>query len=274
LSFLLARHSAAVSFAIWIAWAMPAQSDTPAPPGSALDQCSVIVTGTDMRSRPDGVSRCLLQVLAKVSGDPRLATDPGVRQAANKAEDLVESIAYFDRLSDLPMHDEQGSRDRPFDLVVRFDPAKVDALLASVGHKPWRSTRPALVVAIDVHDQRGGAFPLTADGIFGARQREALFTAGERFGMRIVLLPELGQSDGETERDPLERAKGTIHETPLALLSGRLVWSSADFGWVGTWRLRDGENEVSWEVRGVSFDEAFRNAIGGAAEALSGTGKP
>jgi hypothetical protein len=253
---------------------MPSRAETPAASGAALDQCTVIVTGTDMRSRPAGLSRCLLQVLAKVSGDPRLASDAHAQAATENAGDLVESIAYFDRMSDLPMHDEQGSRDRPFDLVVRFDPARVDALLASLGHKPWRTTRPALVVAIDVRDQRGGAFPLTADGIFGARQREALFAAGERFGMRIVLLPELGQPDGETSKAPLDRAKATIHDVPLALLTGRLAWSNADYGWVGTWRLQDGTSEASWEVRGVSFDEAFRNAIGGAAEVLSGTGKP
>ena len=40
----------------------------------------------------------------------------------------------------------------------------------------------------------------------------------------------------------------------------------------GGWPI-DGKT-YRWQVRGVSFDEAFRVAMGGAAQILSGNGQP
>ncbi|TIW55589.1 MAG: DUF2066 domain-containing protein, partial [Mesorhizobium sp.] len=36
----------------------------------------------------------------------------------------------------------------------------------------------------------------------------------------------------------------------------------------------DGGKTYRWQVRGVSFDEAFRVAMRGAAQVLSGNGQP
>ncbi len=57
-------------------------------------------------------------------------------------------------------------------------------------------------------------------------------------------------------------------------LLGRLVWSDKDLGWVADWRLASGGTSYDWQVRGVSFDEAFRVAMRGAAQILSGNGQP
>ena len=246
---------------------LPAQ-----PVGSvaSLYQCRVIVTGTDMRNRPVGMAQCLRRVLAKVSGDPALADDPRLDEVASRAGALVESFAYFDRMSDIPHHDEQGSRDRPFDLVAEFDPAKVDAALAALGSAPWRN-RPALVIAVSVKDQDGSEYMLSADGADGERQREALFDAADRFGLRVVLLAtqDLPARDA-TGPEIVARAARTVRSTELAALTGTLVWSEADTGWVGAWHVAGDGREGSWGIRGVSFDDAFRNAIGGAAAVLSG----
>lgn len=242
------------------------------PSGSAgsLYRCSVIVTGTDMRNRPSAMGQCLRRVMAKVSGDPALADDPRLEEIASKAGTLAESFAYFDRMSDIPHHDEQGSRDRPFDLVVEFDPAKVDAALTAMGSTAWRN-RPALVVAVRVKDQEGDEYRLSADDADGERQREALFAAADRFGLRVILLPEQ-ELPAENAAGPgiVARAARTVRSTELAALTGTLVWSDADAGWAGNWHVAQGGRERSWSIRGVSFDDAFRNAIGGAAAVLSG----
>ena len=249
-------------------------SAQPAGSPTSLYQCTVIVTGTDMRNRPSAMAQCLRRVLAKVSGDPALADDPRLEDVASRAGTLAESFAYFDRMSDIPHHDEQGSRDRPFDLVVEFDPAKADATLAALGSAPWRN-RPALVVAVSVKDQDGTDYMLSADGVDGERQREALFAAADRFGMRVILLPkqDLPGRDA-TGPEIVARAARTVRSTDLAALTGALVWSDADAGWVGTWHVARGGRESSWSIRGVSFDDAFRNAIGGAAAVLSGHRSP
>ena len=59
----------------------------------------------------------------------------------------------------------------------------------------------------------------------------------------------------------------------VALL-GRLSWSDVDLGWIAEWSLSIDGKHHAWSVKGVSFDEAFRNAVRGAAPVLSGNGAP
>jgi hypothetical protein len=43
---------------------------------------------------------------------------------------------------------------------------------------------------------------------------------------------------------------------------------------VTEWRLEAEGRSHRWQMRGVTFDEAFRRGIGGAAQVLSGNGDP
>ena len=155
---------------------------------SGLFTCRVIVTGTDLRERPAGLERCVRAVVVKVTGMPQLADDPRAFAIAGRAAGLVEDIVYLDRMTDLPRHDEQGTRDRPFDLVAHVDPEKLRAELASVGLKPWLD-RPTLLASVQV-STGAERFRLTADGLAGERQRRALLAAGETYGLRVALLTE------------------------------------------------------------------------------------
>jgi uncharacterized protein len=213
-----------------------------------------IVSGTVTETRADGLARCLRDVLVKVSGDPRLLDDPRIDALEGKPADLVEDFAYIDRMSDLPHHDEQGSRDRPFTLIVHFSPPKIDAVLARLGEGPWRGERPPLLIRVTVRDRTGASFAMTADADADERLREALLAAADRYGMRVVL-PPAGQ--------PASLPAGVP-------LTGTLVWSDADFGWNGDWHISWDGNDYRWANRGVSFDGAFRNAVLGAMAVLAG----
>ncbi len=101
-----------------------------------LYEATVFVTGQGEETRAPALARALAAVLVKVSGDPRLADDPGVAALAARAPDLVTGYGYRDRMEGIPVHDEQGSRDRPYDLTVAFDAAGVDAALAGLGRAP------------------------------------------------------------------------------------------------------------------------------------------
>jgi hypothetical protein len=59
----------------------------------------------------------------------------------------------------------------------------------------------------------------------------------------------------------------------LALV-GRLLWSDPALGWIAEWRLATAERAHRWQVRGVSFDDAFRSGLRGAAQSLAGHGPP
>ena len=60
-------------------------------------------------------------------------------------------------------------------------------------------------------------------------------------------------------------------ELPLV---GDLRWSDAALGWIANWRLAVNGGGHRWSVSGVNYDEAFRNAVRGAARVLSSNGGP
>ncbi|GAC1341345.1 MAG: DUF2066 domain-containing protein [Acetobacteraceae bacterium] len=226
------------------------------PPDQALYTCRVYVTGTDMRSRPAGLERCVRDVLVKVAGAPDLAADPRLTELGTRAAQMVEDLVYLDRMTDEPIHDEQGTRDRPFDLVAHVDPQAVAGLLHELGAAAWVTTRPVLLAVVDVAKD-GAGFPVTADGPQGERQRRALLAAGETFGMRVAL-PTIDRWPAPDQ--PLARAPGGV-----VALTGSMRWSEADAGWNCQWRLGDRE----WSISGVSFDEAFRAGVAGAVRILA-----
>jgi hypothetical protein len=59
-----------------------------------------------------------------------------------------------------------------------------------------------------------------------------------------------------------------------AALLGHLTWSDADLGWATQWQMDWQGQSHRWRLRGVTFDEAFRRGIGGAAQIVSGNGDP
>jgi hypothetical protein len=217
-------------------------------------------SGTDERDRPAALARCVRDVLVQVSGNPTLLKDPRVANLETKAETLVSDYVYLDRMTDVPHHDEQGSRDRPYDLVVQFDPARIDTALAELGEKPWPARdRPNVYVRI-VLTQGTDTGLLTSDGVFNERQRRALLAAADKYGLHVVLPPGQGQAN------PLRPDE--------AVLGGTLEWKPEAFGWVGAWHLALQGRDHAWSVEGVSYDEAFRSALRGALEILSGHGEP
>ncbi len=226
---------------------------------TSLYEASAITTGMDLRSRPAGLTACLAQVLAKVSGNPALLDDPRVAALGPAAPGLLAGLAYLDRMSDEPKHDEQGTRDRPYDLVARFEPAGIDAALLGLGEAPWLTSRnrPSLLADIDITPRDGPTMPLRADTDPDERHRAALLAAADRSGIPILLQPSLG---------PAPVAAATLH--------GNLAWQETAAGWVGAWALTWLGHEHVWRIAGVNFDEAYRNAMAGAAAALSGHALP
>src|ERR1700694_6196040 len=98
-----------------------------------LYEAQAILTGKReperLRALPDGLE----DVLVKASGDPRLIGDRRLLPLKANAAEFVVSFRYHDRMSGIPVHDEQGTRDRPYDLIVSFDAAKIEAGLRSLG---------------------------------------------------------------------------------------------------------------------------------------------
>jgi hypothetical protein len=220
-------------------------------------EARTIVTGTDLRGRPSGFAACLRDVLIKVSGDPTLAEDPRLPALTAQAGGFVTGHDYWDRMSGIPHHDEQGSSDRPYNLTVRFDPARIASALGELGRAPWPDPRPGLVLSVEV-EARNGSFALTEQEPRAADMRAAIAEAGQKFGMAVTL----------------PAAAGAARPPGGATVTGSLVLSEAALGWVGTWHLDWQSHGYDWRISGVNFDAAFRNAVSGAMQVLSGHGAP
>ena len=238
-----------------------------------------IVTGELEPERSRGFALAFKDALVEASGDVRLLEDPRVDALAAHAKDDVLHFRYRDRMAGIPHHDEQGSHDRPFDLIVDFDGAKIEHALASLGVQPWTGQRPivAAFVAVSHGDEH---FDLSSDGDEGVDQRAALADAADRYGIELVL-PGAERIASARIDDllvpPIEAGRFVSLAQDLGgdvPLVGSLVWSDQPGGWNGDWRLVAQGRVYRWHVDGVSFDAAFQNAILGAAQILSGHGAP
>ncbi|MFN5683957.1 MAG: DUF2066 domain-containing protein, partial [Bradyrhizobium sp.] len=57
-------------------------------------------------------------------------------------------------------------------------------------------------------------------------------------------------------------------------LFGQLTWDDRELGWITQWQLDADGQRHHWQLRGVTFDDAFRRGFGGVAQILSGNGAP
>jgi hypothetical protein len=238
-----------------------------------------VVTGKDERNRPLGFKLCFEDVLVKVSGDVSILSVSRFDALAADAGQYVATFSYRDRLEGKPVHDEQGTYDRPHFLTCHFDPQKIDGALKTLGRKPWLGHRPRLVMLLVVHGRTNSGV-LSSDGVFDPDMREALVNAAQRYGVPVSLPSVATLQSNQISTDtaaiaPNDRllrvAQLSNSESPLV---GDLRWSDAALGWVATWSLEVSGRRYRWSVSGVNYDEAFRNAVRGAARILSGNGKP
>jgi hypothetical protein len=237
-----------------------------------------IVTGIKDETRIPAAPLCLLDVLAKVSGDPRLFHDSRARDFAAAATLHAIEYSYRDRYALRQIHDEQGTRDRPYYLTITFDTQRVDDALKTMGRTPW-TNRPKLALFLVV-DNNANIYALADDGIFGRDQRDSLAAASWRVGLPVMLPSAAGLAKEGITADKLasagpEKLKRLAKAMGAArVLTGTLVWNKGTLGWAAQWRLYDGKTAHDWAIKDVNFDEAFRNALWGSAQILSGNGEP
>ena len=244
-----------------------------------LYRAKVTVTGQGEANRILGFAACLEDVLIKVSGAQKLSGDRRLAPYKSKAKNYVTSFSYRDQFFGKPIRDEQGTRDRPYDLTVDFEASKIDELLGTFGLKPWLSHRPSLAVFVAM-EQGPRNYVVTLDGAQSDLQRDALLAAADKRGMPIVLpgAAALAKSNitGETLGTMPSSALAPVatEQGAEAVLTGRLVWDDRQLGWATQWQIDWAGRTHRWQLRGVTFDEAFRRGIGGAAQVLSGNGDP
>ena len=240
-----------------------------------------IVTGQRDETRIVGFLTALLDVAKKVSGDHTIGPVDIASITHGNVKTYVKGFHDHDRMEDIPIHDEQGTRDRSFDLYVEFLPNKVDALLKSLGKKPWLARRPKVLVLLRVQNSTG-SYILNSDedDERGAEQRAAFQDSAWQVGLPLVLpmpdtlaVSKLTPEDfDQVAPDQLSRLVSS-NEADIGII-GHLIWVGGSMGWKADWSLQDEGGVHHWQIDDINFDGAFRNALRGAAQILSKHGEP
>jgi len=240
-----------------------------------LYRAQTIVTGTGETNRIIGFASCLEDVLVKLSGQLRLAGDKRLAPYKADAAQLVRDFSYRDEKGGKPKNDEQGTRDRSFVLTAEFDAAAVNGILQRLGVKPWLSHRPVLGVFVEL---RNGArrYLVDSDAKETELHRAALGAAAAKRGMKVVLpgaaeLAGIG-TGGEALAGiaPARLAELAAGRGAEAVLVAALVWDDQKLRWTSEWRIDWQGKSRQWQAADVTFDEAFRQGIGTAAQSIAG----
>jgi hypothetical protein len=234
-----------------------------------LYYAQTIVTGTEEPERTRGFRLALTDVVVKLTGDARLERSEKLQSLLDRPHRLVERFEYEDRMKDIPVHDEQGTRERPHYLRVHFNASAIDTELQRLGLAKWPSDRPHLAVWLGIRTARGTSV-LEADGPNGYVQRIVLTEAATRRGLPIAL-PLAGQPTIAFD-DISSKNSSKLRAVPPhadALLVGVLSITNAGY-WDIDWELSYRGRVHAWELHDVSFDTALKNGLETCALIFSG----
>lgn len=250
-----------------------AAADTP---DIDLYSAQTVVTGTVEPERTRGFRAGLADVIVKLTGDARLAGDARLQPLLEKPHRFVERFEYEDRMKGIPVHDEQGTRERPHYLRIRFKPAAMDAALAQLGLSKWLVPRPRLAIWLGVIEARD-SFVLSASGPEGYGQRLVVAETAARRGIPVWLPAKDTTITVDDVREG--NAAKLRHAAPDAdaLLAGTLALVPGGY-WDINWRFRSknptGDRTKRWTMRRVTFDTAIKGGLETAALILSGNATP
>jgi hypothetical protein len=210
--------------------------------GADLYRTKVTVTGQGEANRMVGFATGLEDVLIKASGAQKLSGDRRLAAYKSKAKNLVTAFSYRDQFFGKPIRDEQGTRDRPFDLTVDFDEGKIDDILKALGFKPWLSHRPSLAVFVEM-EQGAKTYIVTTDGTQSDLQRDALLAAADKRGMDIVLPGTAALAKANITGAELRTPSFPALAPVAAELGGEVFWSD---DWPGMTVISAGPRSGRW----------------------------
>ncbi|MGO4835898.1 DUF2066 domain-containing protein, partial [Rhizobiaceae sp. 2RAB30] len=101
-----------------------------------------------------------------------------------------------------------------------------------------------------------------------ADMRNSLAAAADRAGLPISLPARPASVEAASLGASAKTDGGDVG------LKGSMTWRNDALGWVCDWTLASEDKTYRWRDTGVGFDDAFRHAMRGAAQVLSGHGQP
>jgi hypothetical protein len=243
---------------------LPALLLAAAPAAASWDlySATVIVTGRDnLSERARGIREALPLVLTKLTVDSELAERAVSEGLTDGAEALVERFDYVDRKEGIQISDEQGTRERSFELTVSFDRQMIDAIVGKLGGTTWTGERPEIGVVLVV-DDGATSYLLTRSSEKGYGQRLALNDRAKALALPVML------PDAVPAGATLEVALAKVGLTSPVRLEGRMTITPAGY-WNTEWWLKGEGLDERFATADTTFDVAFDEALRHSAKALA-----
>ena len=230
-----------------------------------LHTTEVAVADVGAEERRRAIREGLVRVAVKLTGARGVPQDPKLAAIADRAETLLERLAY----------DDPAQAGGPRLLRLSFKPTETDAALADAGFALWPADRPRLLLLVTINaGEAAGSHALARTGETGAQVRIKLTDAARARGLPIVL-PEVDATDQRifasfaARRDPMlpvRMLKARYGAAAVAVLL--LEVTPASGKWDSHWDLGVGVANASGGVSAVSLDEALAEVLEGSVRAL------
>lgn len=225
----------------------------PAPAHAAkvadLYEAEVAVADQGAAARAAGMREALASVLLKVSGRLELPR-PGLDQAQARAEQAAVQYRFRAEAPAAPPAQPNQI------LWVRFDEARVNAMLGEMGMPVWGATRPSVLVWLAL-EETGRRWLVGGESRAEVAQR--LQSQARRRGLPLWLplldlqdQARIGAADVWGDFQDVIRTASARYQAD-AILAGR-VMQGASGGWQGRWTLHEGGEAQAWEASAADQD--------------------
>lgn len=227
-------------------------------------QAEVTVRSQGEVERNTGFARALVEVLGRISGDRNASARPGVGPELRKAMDYVDG---YDYRQDEGISPTTGAPTYDTTLIVRFDQAKVDNLIAALGVPVWPRPRPKPVLWLAIDDGRGARLVGLPQAIAARSVLDRAVDRGFKLGLPTGTAAEQAAVGAIWRGDAAAVARLSSHYNPPMQLIGKLYRSNG--GWTGEWMFVDGGRILNqWTVEQPDARRAMAAGADGAADAL------
>lgn len=237
----------------------------PQPAGATdLYTGEALVASQDAAERERALGPALVQVLVKVSGDPRVGQHPGIDAELSQAAALLLRFGYRQDASSVA-----GQPSSRLWLQAEFDRAGVDALLARAGVPQWGTERPLTLVWLVIDDGRSKTIASASQ----VAALGALTGAAEQRGIQLQL-PAVDSEDlarigpEELWSGGAEKAHAAAQRYGArATLVARLARSGS--GWTGRFTLVDSGGSAEWSASYLDSNSVLAAGANGLADRLA-----
>ncbi|MCA1714777.1 MAG: DUF2066 domain-containing protein [Gammaproteobacteria bacterium] len=243
-------------------WAQRVEGDRASAQGPY--QAEVAVNGQGPAERNAGFARALTQVLAKLSGDRSAAGRPGVGQELRRARDYVDS---YDYRQDEGISPTTGAPSFSTTLIVRFDQAKVDNIVAALGLPVWPLPRPKPVLWLAIDDGNGPRLVGLPKADAARAVLDRAKARGYALGLPNGTAAEQAAIGAIWRGDAAAIARLSARYSPPMQLIGKLYRDKGN--WTGDWIFVDQGRVLSkWSSSDANARRAMAAGADGTADAL------